>query len=87
MQAAIGTMVRIAGHTARMRITIAGMRIRISQHRQLQIQVYKPDLSFVDRVNSWLDLSDLVNCGVGKTQNGGCGLLVPMENAAFVKTS
>jgi|GEM_PF-5601295 len=38
MRAVIGTMGRIAGLSVRMRITIVGMRIRISEPSSVQIQ-------------------------------------------------
>jgi len=70
MQAVIGIMGRIAGHSLVMRITIAGIRIRISVLVCSQIQ----EILKLTRGNSWLNSLTLSK---GKIHNGGNAQLVP----------
>ncbi len=64
MRAVIGIMGRIAGHSLVMRITIAGIRIRISALVCSQIQ----EILKLTRGNSWLNSLTLLK---SKIHNGG----------------
>jgi hypothetical protein len=77
MQAVIGITGRIQGRSHVMRITIAGIRIRISVLVFSQIQ----EILTITRGNSWLNSSTLSK---GKIHNGGNNQLVPnRENWLF----
>ena len=71
-RAAIGIMGRIAGLGLVMRITIAGIRIRISAVSSLQIQEILKTIYTCG--NSWLNSSTLSK---GKIHNGGNDQSVP----------
>ncbi len=67
MQAVIGLMGRIAGRSAGMRITIAGMRIRISARTPSRIQ----GTGILNGANSWLNSSPRLKKAKHKTEGAG----------------
>ncbi|MEA1957603.1 MAG: hypothetical protein U9N01_04530 [Euryarchaeota archaeon] len=72
-QAGIGIMGRIAVHSARMRITIAGIRIRISARVFSQIQgiiLFLTPKEKLAELTPWLELNSLLITKMSKIHNG-----------------
>jgi hypothetical protein len=72
MQAVIGIMGQIAVHSVRMRITISGIRIRISAHVFSQIQGMAHFLTPKNKLakpTPWLELNSLLIAMMSKIHN------------------